>query len=58
MFFLDQSAWSIQTDKMVLFQHESDLKTTRFERSTFHLSEVNQLVITRNPKMCNFLDYK
>ena len=43
---------------MVLHEPESVRKTATAEGGTALLSKVNQMVITRGPKMCNFLDYK
>lgn len=43
---------------MVLHEPESVLKAATAEGGTALLSKVNQMVITRGPKMCNFLDYK
>jgi len=43
---------------MVFLQPHPVRKTTHPQRSTCLPIKVNQLVITRNPKMCNFLEYK
>jgi len=43
---------------MVLHELESIRKTTPTEGGRSVISKVNQMVITRGPKMCNFLDYK
>ena len=43
---------------MVLNEPESVRETAIVEGGTTVLSKVNQMVITRGPKMCNFLDYK
>jgi hypothetical protein len=42
---------------MVLFQPHPNTKAKNPERGRELNIKVNQLVITRNPKMCNFLDY-
>ena len=43
---------------MVFRKSISIIKTEDPQRSIMSSSKVNQLVITRQPKMCNFLDYK
>lgn len=43
---------------MVLNEPEPVRETAIVEGGTTVLSKVNQMVITRGPKMCNFLDYK
>ena len=43
---------------MVLIKFISNPKTKNPEVFLWLPREVNQLVITRGPKMCNFLDYK
>jgi len=58
LFLPDQQARKVSSDEVVLFQLEPTLKTKNFERSNIYAMKVNQLVITRNPKMCNFVDYK
>lgn len=58
LFLLDQQAWKIPTNKMVYRFLEPALEAEDSEVSMSLPREVNQLVITRQPKMCNFLDYK
>lgn len=58
LFLPHQSSWPISLDKMVFIKPEPVIKAAHSEGSTLVYSQVNQLVITRNPKMCNFLDYK
>ena len=58
LLFSNQQTRPIQTNQMVFLKPLSIRETTHTERSTQSLNKVNQLVITRNPKMCNFLDYK
>ncbi len=43
---------------MVLFEYVPTGKAKIPERSIECITQVNQLVITRKPKMCNFIDYK
>ena len=43
---------------MVFIESVAKREATDPERSINFTKKVNQLVITRHPKMCNFLDYK
>jgi len=58
LLFPHQQTRKISFDKVVFLQLEPTLKAKNFERSKAIVIKVNQLVITRNPKMCNFVDYK
>ena len=58
MFLPDKSSRSFSVDKMVFDEPESILETASSEISKSSATQVNQMVITRGPKMCNFLDYK
>jgi predicted nuclease of restriction endonuclease-like (RecB) superfamily len=58
LLFSYQQARKIQTYQMVFLKPLSIREATHTKRSNQPLNQVNQLVITRNPKMCNFLDYK
>ena len=58
MFLLDQQARKVQADQVVLRKPVAVLEATDSEGGRSVLRKVNQLVITRHPKACNFLDYK
>ena len=58
LFLLDKSSWSFKVDEVVLYELEPIREAAYVEGGMVDLSEVNQLVITRGAKMCNFLDYK
>ena len=58
MLFPNQSTWTVSLDKMVLLKLITKSKAKNFKVVLLAYREVNQLVITRLPKMCNFLDYK
>ena len=55
-----QSSWQVTSHQVVQQQHLPTRKTTFPQRSTniFNTNQVNQLVITRKPKACNFVEYK
>ena len=54
----DKSSRPIEIDQMVLKQPHPVRKATIAQISIPWCMQVNQLVITRQPKMCNFLDFK
>jgi len=58
LLLLDQQTRKVPINKMVYRFLEPTRATKDTKVSLFLPREVNQLVITRQPKMCNFLDYK
>jgi hypothetical protein len=54
----DQQARAFATDEVVLVEPVAVVEAADAEGGRFGGRQVNQLVITRGPKMCNFLDYK
>jgi hypothetical protein len=54
----DKPARAFATDEVVLFEREPEREAASAEGGAYVAIEVNQMVITRGPKMCNFLDYK
>lgn len=58
MLFLDQQTRAIPVDQVVLVKHVAAGEAAFPKISTHCFIQVNQLVITRKPKMCNFIDYK
>lgn len=60
MLLPNQPSWQISPDKIVQSQFISTRKAKIFKISIYltYSKKVNQLVITRKPKMCNFVEYK
>ena len=58
MFLPNKSPRAFSFDEVVLDEPEPVGEATTAEGGMSALTKVNQMVITRGPKMCNFLDYK
>lgn len=58
MFLPNKSPRPFSFDEVVLDEPESVGEATTAKGGMSPLTKVNQMVITRGPKMCNFLDYK
>jgi AP-1 complex subunit sigma 1/2 len=58
LLFLDESAGQVAPDQVVQLGHVAEGEAAVPARGTASVMQVNTMVLTRKPKMCNFLDYK